>query len=87
MSVRLAVLARDGRGGGGEVVVMGGLSLRLLEREGAAKGSRSTGCVVCLRGGGFWSELRTLGGVPDEFLASGGGGGACLEGTNESEPG
>ena len=71
MSFRVAVLALDGRGGG-EVVVMEG-SLR--------NGSRSTECeVVCLRGGGFWSELRTLGGVPELFFESDGGGGAARDG-------
>ena len=67
------------------MVVMGGESWLLLALGGAAKGSRSTGWEDCLRGGGFWRELRTLGGVAEAFLAMGGGGGACLAGTKESE--
>lgn len=89
MSLRVAVLARDGRGGG-EVI------WEDLERDGA-NGSWSTregGGVEeereCLRarGGGFWSELRTLcGGGEDESMGvfdlnEGGGGGACLVGWN-----
>ena len=72
MSFRLAVLAREGRGGGDVLVAIGpdfcdfkcwGLSLTL-----AAKGSCSMirGDVkLCLRarGFGFWRELRILGGV------------------------
>ena len=68
----VAVLAFVG-GGGGDVVVMAGESSR--------KGSRST--VLCLRGGGFWSELRTRD-EPEEFLESDGGGGAAREGTKGS---
>lgn len=87
-SLRVAVLAREGRGGG-EAMAADGL-------ESGANGSlspRAGGGVVderlCLRarGGGFWRELRTLGeeaerevstGVFD--LKEGGGGGACLVG-------
>lgn len=74
MSVRVAVLARDGRGGGGvipegfldEFEYCWGAEPGVAEGE-AAKGSCSTrvdGGVEgreCLRarGGGFWSELRT----------------------------
>jgi len=95
MSVRVAVLARDGRGGG-EVIPEGmdkfacrGAEPGMAEGE-AANGSCSTrvdGGVdgrECLRarGGGFWSELRTRGGVPLEGdLRAVGGGGAALVGT------
>lgn len=83
-SLRVAVFAREGRGGG-EVIVG--------DFECTAKGSwsRRDGCCVdderlCLRprGCGFWSELRTLGGESTGVfdLKDGGGGGACLVGLN-----
>ena len=89
MSLRVAVLARDGRGGG-EVIPEGFLDRfgcwggdpGMAEGEAtAAKGSWSTrvdGGVEgreCLRerGGGFWRELRTRAGLE-------GGGGAGLVG-------
>lgn len=78
-SFRLAVLARDGRGGGA-VPFMRMLSPLLVRL--AAKGSRSMFLdtlgvgKLCFRGGAFWRELRTRG----SFLATDGGAGACLEG-------
>lgn len=88
-SLRVAVLAREGRGGG---EAMGGdLARDGFEGEAAANGSwspRGGGGVdeerLCLRerGGGFWSELRTLAAEGVFDLKEGGGGGACLVGSN-----
>ena len=82
-SLRVAVFAREGRGGG---AAMG-------DDFAGANGSWSTRVVggtdaeaLCLRarGGGFWRELRTLGepstGVFD-LKAGGGGGGGGRAGT------
>lgn len=55
-SLRVAVLAREGRGGG-EVVI-----------GGAAKGSWEESFRA--RGFGFWRELRTFGGLEVAMLAS-----------------
>ena len=82
MSFRLAVLAREGLGGGA-VPAMEGLL--------AAKGSMSM-CfaALCLRdGGGLCREFLTLGEagaliLEDVTEGETGGGGACLEGTNGS---
>lgn len=69
MSLRVAVLAREGRGGGAT----------MEEEEASAKGSWvEERLCLRVRGGGFWRELRT--GVFD--LKVGGGGGACLVGVS-----
>lgn len=77
ISLRLAVFAREGRGGGEAVVAIGPdlcvlrCLIRGVSKELAAKGSSSTirgegedvEVRLCLRvlGLGFWSELRTRG--------------------------
>lgn len=107
MSFSVAVLAREGRGGG-DVPVFAPLDLFIAGTESvicalAAKGSCSGTRAVAVevtedrlcfraRGFGFWSELRTRGGVGLELTGGAsvgvfertdvGGGGACLEGTN-----
>lgn len=66
ISVRLAVLARDGRGGMGEpFAIPDCLEVSRRERGLAAKGSCSrmegeAAARLCLREG-FWRELRTRG--------------------------
>lgn len=102
MSFSVAVLAREGRGGGDaipdclrEVIDGEELDTAVAGAKTAAKGSWSTPRPVdggvegreCLRarGGGFWRELRTRGGLAstwDAFAlrAATGGGGAGLDG-------
>lgn len=92
MSFRVAVFARDGRGGGGGVMVaMVVLVLVLLEADGstrsAAKGSESTigaDTGVFRFGGGFCRELRVLSvrvfSVGDRGLKADGGVGAARAG-------
>ena len=82
ISLRLAVFARDGRGGGLVPDVM------LLW---AAKGSLSMFFgpgALSLRGGALCREFLTLGGeaAEEDFATVGetGGGGAARDGTNES---
>lgn len=79
-SFRVAVLAREGRGGGEDIV--DDFEWREgFEADAAANGSRSTRVVgdarlsLRARGGGFWRELRTF------WEAGRGEGGACLVGT------
>jgi hypothetical protein len=88
MSCRLAVFAREGRGGG-EVVAdivpdlwwcrcwVRGVS-KLLAAKGSCSTMRAGGVetvrLLRARGFGFWSELRTRGGV----LVGVGGEGACV---------
>lgn len=79
ISLRVAVFARDGRGGGAVPVIVGLL---------AAKGSLSRFFgVLCLRAGGvLCSEFRTLGDweILEEVAGDKGGGGAALDGRNGS---